>query len=287
LIAMLDVLGFSSKTNNRKGAIEVLDTYTNMIAHARDRIFIARSSDEVNRNLDFHKFASVEFAFDTLVLVSLPLNAVNVGAFINTTCHLMSYFAVNDMPLRGAIGIGDYASDEKGSDSKISVTTISKILHCAEVQQQWSGCYIIKECESRIVAYLSDGSVPDSPSQSSALYRYHVPLKDDKYVDAYCLNWAVGMSEEDNLNLLHYMNNDPQKKANTAEFLTYSKNLPRTEYTLPPNFLPAVTATVVRCGPGIQIYLWDKDGRGATSMGCKHIFFDPKQPHTNAFQGYD
>lgn len=258
-----------------------------MIAFAQERILISRSSDEVNRNLDFHTFASIEFAFDTLVLVSLPLNAMNVGAFLNSTRELMSYFAINRMPLRGAIGMGDYASDAKGPNSQISVTTISKVLSVAESQQQWSGCYILKEYESRILGYLHDDAKPTTPHQSSALHRYRVPLKKDDYIDAYCLDWVAGMSEEDGRNLLQYMSGDPQKRSNTADFVMYCASQPRTHYLLPANFLPAVTATVVHCGPGVQIHMWDKDGCRATSIGCKHIIFKPEKKPDNAFRGYD
>lgn len=287
LIAMLDVLGFSSQIESREGIIDLLDTYTRMIAHARERILVARSTDDVNRDWDFHAFASAEFVFDTLVLVSLPLDALNVGAFIGSTSSLMGYFGTNNLPLRGAIGIGDYASDEKGPDTRISVSTISKALSSAERQQQWSGCYIIPEYESRVLGYVGQGAGLDAPSQSSALHRYRVPLKGNKHMNAYCLNWVAGMSDERNRSLLLYMSGDLEKRHNTEAFIDFCRSLPRTEYPLPPNFLPAVTATVIHSGPGVQLHFWDKDGRNATSIGCKHVVFDPRESPGNAFRGYD
>jgi hypothetical protein len=287
LIAMLDVLGFSNQIDGRERTVDLLDTYTRMIAHARERILVARSSDDINRNLDFHVFASAEFVFDTLVLVSLPLNPVNVGAFIGATCSLMGYFARNSLPLRGAVGIGDYASDEKGHGTRIAVSSISKALSSAELRQQWSGCYLLLEHESRIQGHLGESDSLDTPTQSSALYRYPVPQKDGNQIDACCLNWLAGLSEQDDCEVLRYMAGDIDKRANTERFVSFYRRLPRTAYPLPSNFLPAVAATILSCGPGVQLHFWDGNGRAATAIGCKHVIFDPKQLPDNAFRGYN
>jgi hypothetical protein len=286
LIAMLDILGFSNWIDGRDRTVDLLDTYTRMIAHSRDRILVARSSDEANRELDAHVFASAEFAFDTLVLVSLPLNATNVGAFIGATCTLMGYFARNSLPLRGAVGIGDYASDEKGPGTRIAVSTISKALSSAERLQEWSGCYLLPEYESRILDHLGEFAYLNTPTQSSALVRHRVPQKGSRQTDACCLNWLAGLSPTDDQAVLRYMDGHTEKRSNTEAFAGFCRSLPRTAYRLPSNFLPAVTATVQWCGPGVQLHFWDEDGRAATAMGCKHVIFDPRQSPDNAFRGY-
>ena len=286
LIAMLDVLGFSNLTDTPTKIIETLDQYTELIAQARDHILISRSSDESNRTLDFHSFAAAEFAFDTLVLVSLPCNAVNVGSFIAALCNLMSHFAVNGMPLRGAIGIGDYAVNEKRADCRIASTTISKQLITAEARQDWSGCYVLPEFSDQVLAYLA-AEPSELAFQSTALLRYPVPLKKRDPVVALCLNWSAGMSTNEICELLKPMTEFSEKYANTRKFVAFVKGLPESRYPLPPNFLPAVSATVLHSGPGISIYFWNEDGTRASRLGCRHVIFDPKRPRQDAFRGYD
>jgi len=123
-------------------------------------------------------------------------------------------------------------------------------------------------------------------SQSSALYRYSVPLKCEKRLNAWCLNWLHGMTNEDCESLLAYMAGDKQKQENTRSFIDFYTALPHVEFLLPGEFLPAEVAAVVKCGPGMRFAFFDSRGHHA-SMGCRHFAYDPRESGAKAFLGYD
>ena len=108
----------------------------------------------------------------------------------------MGYFAMHDMPLRGAIGFGDYVVEQKNDLTRLFLSTAFEDLSRAEKDQEWTGCYVLPNSEAVIQEHLFGAPDCGHVSQSAALYRYSVPLKRGERVNAWCLNWLHGMTDE-------------------------------------------------------------------------------------------
>lgn len=111
LIAMLDVLGFSSRIQNPESLKRTTEQYAGLIAEAKEHMF-SPAGMPGSPNPPSSNFEYGQFVFDTLVLVSHPLNVHSVAQFVLTTGLLMEKFFEAGYPLRGAIGRGDFCMDD-------------------------------------------------------------------------------------------------------------------------------------------------------------------------------
>ncbi len=150
LIAMLDVLGFASCIETRSGLERTTAKYSELIALAKGHMFSPKalrgSPGQPESNFEFG-----QFVFDTLVLVSYPIDIKATYRFIFATNLLMEMFFAETFPLRGSIGIGDFSSTE---DGQIFLSNAFKRLRIDEERQQWAGCAILPEAEEIVVSYL-------------------------------------------------------------------------------------------------------------------------------------
>ena len=172
IVAMLDVLGLSNQIKNKGELLSVIDTYRELISEAREAVF-RKDTMEGSQNAQVINFEVGEFVFDTVVLVSPPITTHSTCSFILSVVRLMELFAKNNMPLRGAIGIGDYCADE---DTQIFLSNIFKQLSSEEQNQQWSGCVLTPEAEQEIISNVM-GTEPDSPKRSDIIHTLTIPSK--------------------------------------------------------------------------------------------------------------
>jgi hypothetical protein len=147
MIAMLDVLGLSNQINDRDKLLSVISTYKELISEARHAIF-DKETMAGSQSPNVTNFEVGEFVFDTIVLVSPPIESKSISNFILSVIQLMELFGKRNMPLRGAIGIGDYCQDE---ETNIFLSNIFKSLNKEELNQQWSGCVVLTDAEDQIV----------------------------------------------------------------------------------------------------------------------------------------
>lgn len=278
-IAMLDILGLSRQTKDRAGIEKTLGIYNEAIDYTNKEIAVSQSTSKC-RDYDVKNFEVTEFVFDTVVLVSFP-GKEGVGKFIQAVSHLMAFFAKKDLPLRGAIGIGDYSC---GENSRVFLSNIFKQLNQEEQRQQWSGCTILKSCEEAILEELSIDKVNHNQTTSSALLKYEIPFKGGSRV-GWCLNWLHGLDFEDIDQVLTYLSGDEKKRSNTELFVEYYSSLLRTKWPLPEVFLPATYATIQKAGKCLTVSFWDERNLRA-NMGCKHFTYNAnKTPDEGAFEG--
>jgi len=163
--------------------------------------------------------------------------------FAGYVSNLMMLFAMQRMPLRGAIGFGDYTYT---SNPKIFLSDIFKRLSHAEREQEWAGCVVLPQFEDQFVSELFDSGVPE-PRRSCLLLRYPVPLKNDRIQTAWCLNWLdFHLNRRYRQHLRATMAGDPTKWQNTEKFLQYFETLPDNRMSLPAEFLPATFASIIK-----------------------------------------
>lgn len=255
LIAMLDVLGLSSQIEDNNELQKVIEKYNRLIKEAREKIFV---NDTLAGSLETknYNFEVGEFVFDTLVLVSYPIDVKNSCQFIFSILRLMKLFSNENMPLRGAIGIGNYCADD---ETKIFLSDVFKQLSKEEQNQQWAGCILLKEAEEEIISNVM-GQVPTSLKQSDVMHRLSIPTKSDTREIRWCLNWTYQLQESEIKSLLEYMKGDVVKHEKTQDYINYIRSLPDEFQILTPEFFPAIKLKAMKTRAGMNIRFEDKNG---------------------------
>jgi hypothetical protein len=260
---MLDVLGLSNQIKDKDELLSVMETYKKLISEARKAVF-RNDTMEGSQTPEVINFEVGEFVFDTIVLVSPPITTHSTCSFILSVVRLMELFAKNNMPLRGAIGIGDYCSDE---DTQIFLSNIFKRLSSEEQNQQWSGCVLTPEAEQEIISNVM-GAIPTSPMQSDILHSLTIPSKSSAETIRWCLNWMYQLEAPDIESLLGYMNGDKSKQTGTRFYVDIIKALPDDAQTLPEEFHPAVKLKTIKTRASMQVRFENENGI-AVEPGCK------------------
>ena len=263
LVAMLDVLGLSNQIKDKNELLSVMETYKKIISEARKAVF-RNDTMEGSQTPEVINFEVGEFVFDTIVLVSPPITTHSTCSFILSVVRLMELFAKNNMPLRGAIGIGDYCSDE---DTQIFLSNIFKRLSSEEQSQQWSGCVLTPEAEQEIISNVM-GAIPTSPMQSDILHNLTIPSKSSEETNRWCLNWMYQLETLDIESLLDYMNGDKSKQTGTRSYVDIINDLPDDAKTLPEEFHPAVKLKTIKTRASMQVRFENENGI-AVEPGCK------------------
>lgn len=266
LIAMLDVLGFSSRIQTREGLEITTAKYSDLIALARGHMFspkaVPGSPNQPEPNFEYG-----QFVFDTLVLVSYPLDIKSAFRFVFATILLMELFFAEKFPLRGSIGIGDFSADE---DAQIFLSNAFKRLRLDEEHQQWTGCVVSPEAEESVVSYLLGNVAPDQLPKSAPLHRCTVPMKSQDIQSVrWCLNWSHFLPPGVIGDGLKYMAGDAPKQVNTSQYLTDVAKLSDDTQTLPPEFLPAKRLKFMKARSGMRVKFVDDNGNGV-NPGCSY-----------------
>lgn len=263
MIAMLDVLGLSNQISDKDKLLSVVNTYKELISEAKHSIF-NQETMAGSQSPSVTNFEVGEFVFDTIVLVSPPIESISSSNFILSVIRLMELFGKKNMPLRGAIGIGDYCQDEETS---IFLSNVFKKLSKEESNQQWSGCVLLEDSEERIISEIM-GEPPETAKKSDVMHLLTIPTKSSSAERRWCLNWSYKLLPHELNSLLEYMNGDLNKQNETRNYLDYLSSLPDDVQSLPPEFYPAVKLKVVKTRGAINILFEDENGL-PVKPGCK------------------
>lgn len=266
LIAMLDVLGFAERIQTREGLERTTAQYAQLIARAKGHMFspkaVPGSPNDPEPNFEYG-----QFVFDTLVLVSYPLDIKSACRFVFATILLMELFFAEKFPLRGSIGIGDFSADE---DAQIFLSNAFKRLRLDEERQQWTGCAILPEAEEIVVSSLLGNIAPDQLPKSAPLHRCTVPMKSqDSQSVRWCVNWSHFLSPGVIGAGLKYMAGDAPKQANTSQYLTDLAKLSDDTQTLPLEFVPAKRLKFMKARSSMRVKFEDDNGNGV-NPGCSY-----------------
>ncbi len=262
LIAMLDVLGLSIQIQDKSALPNVIDNYKQLIMEARK----IQSSSTIpgSKEPEDLGFEIGEFVFDTVVIVSYPVDVKNTCNFIRSIVQLMEKFAKAQMPLRGAIGVGDYCAN---TEVNVFLSDVFKRLDNEEKRQNWTGCVLLPEVEDQVLSDLV-GFAPDNPKQSDILHKYSVPFKENEVENRWCLNWSYLLTARETDSLLEYMQGDCAKHVNTLAYIKHIESLPDDAQRLPPEFFPAIKLKAIKTRSSMRICFEDEHGE-PTEPGCK------------------
>jgi hypothetical protein len=180
----------------------------------------------------------------------------------------MEKFFERSFPLRGAIGIGDFTSDEK---SGLFLSNAFKRLKVEEDNQRWSGCTVLPEAEGLVVPFLLGPVDPHTLPRLSPLHFVPVPTKRaaDGQQGRWCLNWSYFLPPSSIAEVLSQMAGDEDKQANTREYLSRLDKLRDDTQRMTPDFVPATIMKAMKARPGMRVKFEDDQGRGVIP-GCPY-----------------
>lgn len=252
---MLDVLGLANQVSEPSELEKVIERYKSLIKVAREEI-----SEQVTVKGSIepkvYNFEVGEFVFDTVVLVSYPVDVKSSCKFILAVKKLMQLFAKENMPLRGCVGLGDYISDE---ETNIFLSNIFKQLSAEEKEQEWSGCIFLEGVESLLVENLMGGE-PETPKSSDVIHKLHIPTKKpNKLGSRWCVNWSFGLSDQDIESILTYMQGNKVKQTNTKQYFEDINSMADDSKTLPAEFSPAIKLKTMKTRSSMLIHFEDAD----------------------------
>lgn len=225
LIAFLDVLGFGNRMQN-ESTISLVQEYAKFIEDADKRVFSPPNILAKEHTL-VSNFATSKFVFDSIVLVSHPLDdTTNICNFIMATIELMESGFINNLPLRGAISLGSYVED---TTNGIFISPEFKVLHAEEQRLQWAGCCILDNAADIIIKGTLGHAVPSEYNKRHLpLVYYPVPIKNEdgstSYISRWALNWTYFLSSTRLEKVLDYL--IEPKKSETAKFVKHLDSLP-------------------------------------------------------------
>lgn len=265
LIAMLDVLGFSSQIETREGMKQTSDKYAGLIEDAKNHMFSPRpvsgSPEPPEPNFEYGNFV-----FDTLVLVSYPVDIKATYRFVFATILLMERFFAEGFPLRGSIGIGDFCEN---NNSGIFLSNAFKRLSEDERNQQWTGCVLLPEADEIVVSSLFGSLAQGAAHKSSPLHYIEAPTKQPMCASSWrwCLNWSHFLSSSAIQAGLQRMAGDHVKQQNTIQYLRSLEEMTDDTQPLTPEFAPAARMKTMRARSGMRVKFEDEFGN-AVNPGC-------------------
>lgn len=229
LIALFDILGFGSRLKSEPLADlrRQLRTLIRSIRSEAVTNIATNMPSEDDDNLE-----SARFVFDSVVLVSLPLDDPrNAQKFVYACIRMLEIGFVHRLPFRGSITIGDLFTDE---ETGLLLGDQFPELRDAEQMQDWVGCFIHTQAIDAVFTGLGSDSkerLQSEPTASHAIIWHDVPIKKsfERFapLKAWCLNW-VQMLDTDAIPIgFDYLQADPVKHQQTKRFLDYVCTLPR------------------------------------------------------------
>lgn len=264
IIAMLDVLGLSKRLNTKEDLINTSKIYNDLITTTKTEILSTLNllaPDKPPKS----NFEVGEFVFDNLVLVSHPLKTNgSASSFMHALTAIMQKFALHDMPLRGAMGIGDYCADPR---TNVFLSNIFKDLNREESNQNWTGCIVLEDAREEILDILIGSLKNFTPNQSDVLIRMPVPFKENLIAERWCLNWMSTLSPKKTKHILSYLEGNQEKLEGTKTHLDFLSRLPDDVQILPPECEPAVNLRIIKTREGFQVLFTDSAGEPA-DPGC-------------------
>ncbi|KGJ90710.1 hypothetical protein [Colwellia psychrerythraea] len=265
LIAFLDVLGFTAFL--KKESLEnVHMKYSEFIDEAKTRTFFQAEGDNTGRS----NFEYAEFISDSIILVSNPIDDVfNVNSFVAAVSFLFEMGFISNLPLRGAIGKGDFLIDIK---RKIFISKeFANVVHF-EGQQEWSGCVILDSAEDIVIesifGEIDKERLKTDQMGNNLVINYDVPLKEKKSINLFVVNFLIFLTKEQIFSGIDYLINP--KKENNKRFFEFLNTLPFEFQMLPQEFHPAVKTLMTKTRSGMRISFLDSNGNPC-QPGVKEI----------------
>lgn len=259
LIAFLDILGFS-RLLEAKPLVELHQDYAALIDEARNTVFGASPAEGTN-------FAKAQFVFDSVVLVSHPLDEGrgpnSAFGFLSAVSHLMRQTFARRMPLRGAVGLGDFLDDPARD---IFLSPIFPSLVRAEREQDWCGVMVLDDAIGEIFEHLHGARPEEVPlSPANLLIQYDVPRKATALggEPGWCVNW-VWLTDAPHLAEPLSWIVEPKRSAVLA-FANHIQSLssPSFHLALPQPVGAVVAARFQVARAGMNLKFLDAEGRGA------------------------
>jgi len=257
LIAFCDILGFSHRLQT-SSLSELHAVYSRLMDHANTHIF----QHDDGAQPDHRNFARAEFLFDSVLLVSNPLDSEGgpraVADFMSALSSLFESSLGWHLPLRGAVTIGDVLEDV---ERRISLSGAFPGLVNAEKEQEWAGIRVLEPAVDTVLDGLY--GTPDSEIAKNGtghVFPYAVPTKNGP-CPSMVLNWVYLCDQRTIDAGLSFLTG--RKKDETADFVAAVQS------RLPPDTrLPAPLGTVVFVRTrgyrvGFNIKFLDAVGNGA------------------------
>ncbi|HWV55060.1 hypothetical protein [Pseudorhodoplanes sp.] len=254
LIGFFDVLGFS-KLLTTQDIAELHHEYAALIDRAKSKIFTSHPIAGSPNPSATQNFEKAHFLFDSLVIVSLPIDAINVKNFIFATIQLMEEAFEKAFFLRGCVSLGSFLDDPHRN---IFLSREFPALVTAEKQQEWLGVFVHPSAENLVLSeLLGPGSISN---KHSPLIHYDVPLKNSLVEGRWCLNWPAFIATpilQKNSGMLI-----SPKRENTEAFIDFVAGLPDDAAPLPSELLPATHVRFMKARAGFRTKICDADGFG-------------------------
>ena len=252
LIAFLDVLGFTAFLHN-ESLEKIHDIYSQFIDEAKTRTFFKSGGDNTGRT----NFEYAEFASDSIILVSNPINNVyNVNNFISAVSFLFEMGFVSKLPLRGAIDKGDFLIDHK---RKIFLSKeFANIVHF-EGLQEWSGCTVLQGAEEIVLESVfgkaNRDEIVSSQIGNNLVINYDVPLKKDKTTNLFIINFLLFLTKDQIVSGIDHLISP--KKENNQKLFEVMNSMPFEFQMLPKEYFPAVKALMTKTRSGMRTTFLD------------------------------
>jgi hypothetical protein len=264
LIGFFDILGFSDRLRTMDiAALHKL--YARLIDDVANTVF---NPQVLGLAIPLRKsnFDRANFLFDSIVLVSRDLT-VDLGRpaihdFLMSCSSLMEKSFVMQLPLRGAIGFGDYLED---NNRNIFLSREFADLVRVEKAQEWSGCIVLPSALKLVlpVLYLNPDAESHYQHRAQVLAPYDVPFKgsaNQPLQEYWSINWVYFLNQSELEHGLTFLT--APKLDNTTKFVRYIEALPYVDRLLPETFRPAVRVLGQGTLGGVRIKFVDASGNG-------------------------
>jgi len=256
LIAFADILGFSDRLKTTP-IEDIHAIYSALCDHASTHIFVQDDDGDPGHS----NFARAQFLFDSVVLVSNPLDGERAPRSANDFfCAAISLFESSlghALPLRGAITIGDVLEDET---RRIVLSPVIPQLLAAEKEQEWAGILVLPaavEPSLRALYGLTDANL--LRGCCAHVVRHDVPTKSGYLRDSYVLNWPYLCSQQTIDVGLDFLTG--RKRTETEVFSRRVRGAAPGE-ALAPELHPAARMLVRVSQVGFTIQIHDAQGNG-------------------------
>lgn len=254
LIAFLDVLGFS-RLLTTECLLDVHKKYSSFIDQAKTMTFYQTVGDNTGRT----NFAFTQFLSDSLVVVSNEVDDVyNVNSFVAAIHFLLEIGFTNNLPLRGAIGKGDFLIDD---ERDIFLSERLPELVRIEACQEWTGCVILESGEETILESLFGKCKRDdfngTQMRNNQVHLVDVPLKSGSQ-KMFAVNFMFFLSEKQIMSGIDYL--VEPKKSNMLAYFNFLVDIPIEMQKLSEEFLPATYVKIMKTRSGMRTSFIDVDG---------------------------
>lgn len=254
LIAFLDVLGFSNLLTSHPLS-EVHIKYSSFIDQAKTKTFFKTEGDNSGRT----NFAFAQFLSDSLVLVSNPIDDVyHVNSFIAAVHFLLEIGFMNNLPLRGAIGRGNFLVDD---ERNIFLSERFPELVKLEANQEWTGCVIADSAESIVLESIfgkcTRNDFLEHQLRNNPVHLYEIPTKKIP-LKLLAINFLFFLTEAQIKSGINYL--IEPKKQNMLKYFDFLISLPIEIQSLQPEFYPAIELKAMKTRSGMRSIFLDENG---------------------------